>query len=310
VRRRHLDAPQEAAIIALVRDANPVSRTARSERPREVEEFLLSVMERTDMVHDISTRETERVEHSQVPRWVTTRWAQFGIGLAVATLLAVPAFLLLGRNGGDLVVDPALEGIPALQAMTLNEVVRGVNEESFVIFRDQFADDGGAGFEGGLVRPYHVGTESGQLIPVSDPSGFEADFLWGADLDRRIELKDCSVDAPRIVSCEAYLAWGALRHGYDVTLGVAFSQSGKVVSLMTEPTEIDPTDGSQPMGFTAYQHFLDWLQGVHPDAYMRLVDPGTTGSINGIELTLADPPRNPDLVAEMTSLIDEYLATS
>lgn len=276
--------------------------------PDQVESLFLRVMERTEMVQDISTKRSETEEAAPTRLRRLPPWLGFAAGFAVAALVAAPVFVL----GFSSVVpsDPALEGLSAPQAETMARVVGAVNEEDFDAFRSEFAADGAAGFHTGIHRPYHQGVEGGQPIPVTDAEGFEADFLWGAALDRRIELRSCESQSDRIFSCEIAFSLEALRLGGIENLTLAMSESGEIALLSTE-LAFPPQQGPQPLDIEGFSEFRTWLEETRPDEYRRLVEPGTPGSIAGVDLSgsLTFAPRNPELVSEMTALIDEYLAT-
>ena len=271
--------------------------------PDQVEAFLPQVMERTEMVQDISTRR-DRDEAHRGARQMSP-WMGFAAGFALAALIAIPVLIFTGGPTDPVADDPALQGLSALQAALVSDVVAAINGEDFDDFRSLFAADGEVGFETGLHRPYHDGVEAGQPIPVTDAAGFEADFAWGAVLDRRVSIRDCESQGERIFGCEIELALEALRLGGLETMRIALDESSGISLLSTEPT---PGDGPQPLSISDLSGFNTWLEETHPDEYRRLVRPGTPGSINGVEIRLSYAPMNPDLVPEMTALIDEYLA--
>jgi len=287
------------SVIAELRSANPIRRVGR-QTPDQVDAFLLQVMERTDMVQDITKR--AKLPKGGPSRRQMPRWIGFAAGFAFAALIAVPVLIL---NRGP--VDPALTGLPAAQASLVTEVVEAINNEDFDTFHSLFADEGRVGFETGLHRPYHQGVDGGQPIPVSDEAGFEADFAWGAVLDRRVSLRTCESQSDRIISCEISFSLEAFRAGWIETLSVALTDDGDIALLSTEPLDPDPVDPDQPLTFIGYYEFQDWLNDTHPEEYRRLVEPGSPGTIAGVEITLGLAPENPDLVDEMTALIDEYL---
>lgn len=296
--------PREAElVIAKLRAANPVRRGSGRQTPNQVDAFLLQVMERTDMVQDITRRAgtSQRGPKSsrQMPKWLG-----FAAGFAFAALIAIPV-LLLNRAPAD----PALADLPAAQARLVSDVVEGVNSEDFDAFRSLFSAGGRVGFETGLHRPYHEGVEGGQPIPVSDEAGFEADFAWGAVLDRRVSLRTCETESDRIFRCEISFSLEALRAEWVETMAIALAEDGGISLLSTEPRDVDPIDRDQPLSFIGYFEFQDWLSENHPDEYQRLVDPGTPGEINGVEIEIGLAPQNPDLVGAMTALIDEYLSS-
>jgi hypothetical protein len=297
---RRIDPREAELVIAGLRAANPVRREAGRRPPDQVDAFLLQVMERTDMVQDI----TKRVASSKPLRQPMPRWVVFAAGFAFAALIAIPVLLL---NRGP--ADPALADLPPAHAQLVAKVVETVNDEDFDAFRSLFAADGSVGFETGMFRPYHQGVEAGQPIPVTDEAGFEADFAWGAVLDRRVSLRACEPQNERILRCEISFSLEAFRAGWVETMGIALAESGGISLLSTEPLDVDPVDRDQPLSFIGYYEFQDWLETTHPDEYQRLVDPGTPGSIKGVEIELGMAPQNPDLVDEFTALIDEYLAS-
>lgn len=306
---RQIDPHQERLVLSRLRAANPVPRGLGRETPDQIESFLLHVMERTEMVQNISQR--ERDPKNTVPQWrrQPPRWLGFAAGFALAALIAIPV-LLNDATPDRVLSDPALDGLPASQAELVSQIVVAVNGENFEDFRSHFAADGAVAFETGLHRPYHEGVEGGQPIPMTDPDGFEADFLWGASLDRRVELRDCQSQDARVFSCEIGFALEALRLGGVETLSLALDESGEIALLSTEPAADAATgDGEQPLARADLSEFEDWLERNHPDEYRRLVRPGTPGSINGVEIQLSFAPMNPELVPEMTALIDEYLAS-
>jgi hypothetical protein len=272
--------------------------------PDQVEAFLLQVMERTDMVQDISTRlDTDEAPHRGARHMPS--WLGFAAGFALAALIATPVLLSTGDSAETVADDPALQGLSTQQAALASEMVAAINGEDFDDFRSLFAADGEVGFETGLHRPYHEGVEGGQPIPVTDTAGFEADFAWGAVLDRRIAIRDCESQGERIFGCEIGFALEALRLGGLETMSIALDESGRISLLSTEPM---PGEGPQPLNISDLSGFYTWLEETHADEYRRLVRPGTPGSINGVEIQLSYAPMNPDLVPEMTALIDEYLA--
>lgn len=296
---RRIDPSESEMVIAGLRAANPVRRGAERQTPDQVDAFLLQVMERTDMVQDI----TKRVGSSkgepgrrQVPKWVG-----FAAGFVFAALIAIPVLLLVDQGRGD----PALEALSAAQAGVVEAFVEAVNMEDFEAFRSLFAADGSVAFETGLLRPYHEGVAGGQPIPVTDEAGFEADFVWGAALDRRMTLRACESESDRIFRCEVISNLGAYRTEWVETLGIGLAEEGGISQLFTEPLDVDPVDRDQPLSLIEYLDAFDrWLAETHPDEYERLVRPGTPGEINGVET-----PLDPDLVDELSALIDEYVAS-
>lgn len=293
---RRIDPREAELVIAGLRAANPVRRTAERRTPEQVDAFLLQVMERTEMVQDI----TKRVGASkggprrqrQMPRWVG-----FAAGIAFAALIAIPA-LLVNQGPGD----PALEGLSAAQARVIEDVVEAVNTEDFDAFRALFAADGSVAFETGLSRPYPFG---GEPIPVTDEAGFEADFTWGTTLGRRVTARSCESESDRAFRCEVTSSLGAYRTEWVETLGIGLAEEGGIFLLFTEPLDVDPVDREQPLSLIEYLDDFDrWLEENHPNEFERLVRPGTRGDINGIET-----PLDPDLVDDLTALIDEYVAT-
>jgi hypothetical protein len=248
------------------------------------------------MVQDITKRvgSLER-ESRQIPRWVG-----FAAGLALVALIALPVLLVNQRPS-----DPALEGLPAAQARVVENVVEAVNSEDFAAFRDQFGDEGAVAFENGLFRPYHEGVAGGQPIPVTDEAGFEADFAWGAVIDRRMVLRSCESESELSLRCEITSSELAHRMEWVETLGIGLAEDGGISLLFTEPLDVDPVDRDQPLSLIEYLDDFDrWLQETHPDEFERLVRPGTPGEVNGVET-----PLDSDLVDDLTALIDEYVAT-
>jgi hypothetical protein len=290
-----------------LRSANPVPSGGRRRTPDQVESLLFEVMERTDMVQDISKRTDDREKAPRTGRRQLRPWLGFAAGFALAALIAIPVLLLGGESTDPLVGDPALEQLPAVQADLVSQVVNAINGEDFDAFRSWFAADGAVGFETGLLRPYHQGVEGGQRIPMTDPEGFEADFLWGAALDRRIALRSCMSESARILSCDIEFTLEALRLGGVETMAMALNEAGEIALLATEPT-FDAATGEQPLTVQDLSGFETWLEEAHPEDFRRLVRPGTPGSINGVELQSSFAPMNPELVPAMTALIDEYLA--
>jgi hypothetical protein len=232
-------------------------------------------------------------------------WMGFAAGFALAALIAIPVLIFTGGSTDPVADDPALQGLSATQATLVSDVVAAINGEDFDAFRSLFAADGKVGFETGLSRPYHQGVEGGQAIPVTDAAGFEADFAWGAVLDRRISVRDCESQGGRIFDCHIEFALEALRLGGLETMTIALDESGGISLLFTEPM---PGDSSQPLAIADLYEFHTWLEETHPDEYRRRGRPGPPGSINGVEIPLSFAPMNPELVPEMTALIDEYLA--
>lgn len=300
---RRIDPREAELVITALRAANPIRQGTVRRAPDHVDSFLLQVMERTDMVQDITKRVGSSGSASRRPRQVP-KWVGFAAGFAFAVLIAIPV-LLMNRGPSDV----ALADLPAAQAKLVAEVVEAINDEDFGAFRSLFAADGGVGFETGLLRPYHQGVEGGQAIPLTDEAGFEADFAWGAALDRRVSLRACETQSERIIRCEISFSFEALRTGWVETLGIALAEEGGISRLSTEPFDVDPVDREQPLSFIGFYEFQDWLEETHPDEYQRLVDPGTPGSVNGVEIEFGMAPQNPELVSEFTALIDEYLAS-
>lgn len=296
---RRIDPREAELVIAGLRAANPVRRAAVRQTPDQVDAFLLQVMERTDMVQDITKRvgsPTGGPGRRPMPRWVG-----FAAGFAFAALIAIPLLLVVNRGP----VDPALEGLSAAQATVVENLVEAVNDEDFEAFRALFADDGSVAFETGLVRPYHEGVSGGQPIPVTDEAGFAADFAWGAVLDRRMTLRVCQSESERSLSCEVATVLGAYRTEWVETLGIGLAEEGGISLVFTEPRDVDPVDRDQPLSLIEYFDDFDrWLEENHPDEYERLVRPGTPGEVNGVET-----PLDPDLVDELSALIDEYVAS-
>lgn len=300
---RRIDPREAELVVGELRAANPVRRGPGRQTPDQVDAFLLHVMERTDMVQDI-TRRAGASHGGPKPGRQMPKWLGFAAGFAFAALIAIPVLLL---NRGP--ADPALADLPTAQAKLVSDVVEGINSEDFDAFRSLFSADGRVGFETGLHRPYHEGVEGGQPIPVTDEAGFEADFAWGAVLDRRVSLRTCETESDRIFRCEIGFSLDAFRAGWVETLAIALAEDGRISLLSTEPRDMDPIDRDQPLSFIGYFEFQDWLAENHPDEYERLVDPGTPGEINGVEIELGLAPQNPGLVGEMTALIDEYVAS-
>jgi hypothetical protein len=294
--------PRESdAVIERLRAADPV-RAIERPTPEQVSAFLLDVMERTDMVQDITKPGTE--QRAQSPR-KTPGWLVLAASFALVMAVAVP--VLIWGNDGSAVAD-----LPSDQAAVVTGVVEAVNQENLEAFASHFGPEGGAGFEVGIHRPYHQGVEGGQKIPVTDADGFEADFLWGAALDRRLDLETCQSQSERIVSCRGSVSYEALRTGWLVSVSVAFDESDAIALFATEPLNPDPGPDEAPQELTFigfHEEFLSWLEQNRRDDYERLVDPGTPGTIGGVEILLTLPPQNPELVADMTALIDEYLRT-
>lgn len=307
---RRIDPRQEDILMSQLRSANPVPAGGRRRTSDQVESLLFEVMERTDMVQDISKRTEDGEKSPQTGRRQLRPWLGFAAGFALAALIAIPVLLLGGESTDPVAGDPALEGLPAMQADLVSQVVNAINQEDFDAFRSGFAADGAIGFETGLLRPYHQGVEGGQRIPMTDPEGFEADFLWGAALDRRIALRSCTSASARILSCDVEFALEALRLGGVETMAMALNEAGEIALLATEPT-FDAATGErkQPLTVQDLSGFETWLEEAHPEDFRRLVRPGTPGSINGVELQSSFAPMNPELVPAMTALIDEYLAS-
>lgn len=301
---RRIDPARADFVVSRLRASNPQKGDRRRMSPDQVESFLLQVMERTEMVQNISTqRDMDEAPPRRRPNM--SPWLGFAVGFALAALIAIPVLIFTGGSTDPVADDPALQGLPAHQAELASDVVAAVNGEDFADFRSLFAADGKVGFETGLHRPYHQGVEGGQPIPVTDAAGFEADFAWGAVLDRRISIRDCESQGERIFGCDIEFALEALRLGGLETMAIALDESGGISLLSTEPM---PGEGPQPLTISDVSGFNTWLEETHPDEYRRLVRPGTPGSINGVEIQLSYAPMNPDLVPEMTALIDEYLA--
>ena len=302
---RRIDPARADLVVSRLRASNPQRNGARQRMsPDQVEAFLLQVMERTEMVQDISTRRDTDEAPDRGARHMPP-WLGFAAGFALAALIAIPVLLSTGGSTDPVAEDPALRGLSTHQAALASDVVAAINGEDFDEFRSLFAAGGEVGFETGLHRPYHEGVEGGQPIPVTDTAGFEADFAWGAVLDRRIAIRDCESQGERIFGCEIDFALEALRLGGLETMRIALDESGEISLLSTEPM---PGDGPQPLTISDLSEFNTWLEETHPDDYRRLVQPGTPGSINGVEILLSYPPMNPELVPETTALIDEYLA--
>jgi hypothetical protein len=296
---RRIDPHEAELVIAKLRSANPVRQRAGRQTPDEVDAFLLQVMERTNMVQDI----TKRVGSSrggpgsgrQMPKWLG-----FATGFAFAALVAIPVLLL---NRGP--ADPALAELPTAQAKLVSDVAEAANTEDLDAFRSLFGDDGAVAFETGyLSQPFHEGVAGGEAIPVTDEAGFEADFAWGAIIDRRMTLRSCESESDRSVRCEITSTMGTFRTEWVETLGIGLGEDGGISLLFTEPLEVDPIDRDQPLSLIEFIDSFDrWLQENQPDEFERLVRPGTPGEINGVEV-----PLDPDLVDELTALIDEYVA--
>ncbi|MGH8915048.1 MAG: hypothetical protein ACRDZM_11110 [Acidimicrobiia bacterium] len=305
---KRIDPDRADSVLSALQAANPIPKGARDMGPDHVESLLLQVMERTEMVQDISTKRSETEEQAPARRRRLAPWLGFAAGFALAALVAVPVFVF--GFSGVVPRDPALEGLPASQAETMADIVQAINDEDFDAFRSPFGADGAAGFHTGIHRPYHQGVEGGQPIPVTDAEGFEADFRWGAALDRRVDPRSCRTQSERIVSCEVAFSLVALRMGGIETLTMVFDESGQIALLSSELAVTEEL-GPQPLDIVGLNQFKTWLEETRPDEYRRLVEPGTPGSISGVDLsrTLTFPPRNPDLVPELTALIDEYLAT-
>jgi hypothetical protein len=291
--------PQESdAIIERLRAANPIRATDR-QTPEQVTSFLLDVMERTDMVQDITKegREQRPGTSRRIPGWLV-----FAASFVLVVGVALP--LLLWSNDGSAVAD-----LPSDHAALLRGTVEAINEEDLDVFASHFGPGGAVAFETGILRPYHEGFE--RAIPVTDADGFEADFLWGAALDRRVELRDCQAQSERIIRCEIGFSYEALRTGWVESLSMAIDESGRIELFATEPLRPDPgsDEAPQELTFSEFHEFQNWLEQTRPDEYRRLIDPGTPGTIGGVEIQFSVPPRNPELVAEMSALIDEYLET-
>lgn len=303
---RHVSPQESEAVIDRLRAANPI-RGTESQTAEQVTAFLLDVMERTDMVQDITKQRREQRPRSSrsIPGWLV-----FAASFVLVVAIAGP-MLIWGSNESSS-LDTAVAELPAEQAAVLVRAVEAHNAEEFDEFASHFGPEGGVGFEFGLLRPYHEGVEGGQKIPVTDADGFEADFLWGAALDRRLDLETCQPQGDRIVRCEGSVSYEALRAGWLVSLSMALDESGEIALFATEPMDPDPGPDVAPQELTFIElreEFEDWLQQNHPDEYERLVEPGTPGTIGGVEIQFSLPPRNPELVADLTALIDEYLAT-
>lgn len=251
------------------------------------------------MVQDITRRAGTSQDGPKTGRQMP-RWLGFAAGFAFAALIAIPVLLL---NQGP--ADPALESLPVAQAQVIEDVVEAVNSEDFDAFRALFAAEGSVAFETGLLRPYHEGVAGGQPIPVTDQAGFEADFAWGAVLDRRVTLRSCESESDRIFRCDVTSRLGAYRTEWVETLGIGLAEEGGISLLFTEPLDVDPVDRDQPLSLIEYlDDFERWLEENHPDEFERLVRPGTPGEIGGVET-----PLDPDLVDDLTALIDEYVAS-
>lgn len=305
---KRIDPRRAEMVISRLRDANPMPER-RAQTPEQIESFLLEVMERTDMVQHISKQDRQTGGSTTTRRRQAPPWLGLAVGVALAALVAIPVVLLDRGPDDPAISDPAVEGLLAAQATLISNVVEAIDTERFEDFQSSFAPDGNVAFETGINRPYHQGVEGGQPIRMTDAEGFEADFLWGAALDRRIALMNCESQTARIFNCEISFALEALRMEWHETMAVALNESGEIALLETESLDIDPADRQQPMGFAGYFEFEAWLEETHPDEYRRLVEPGTPGSINGVEIQLSFAPENPDLVPEVTALIDEYLAS-
>jgi hypothetical protein len=293
-------APREAElVIAGLRAANPIRREATRRPPDQVDAFLLHVMERTEMVQD-KTR-TVGSPRDGSPRRPIPRWIGFAAGLGLVVLVALP--LLLVNSGPN---DPALEGLSASQARVVEKLVDAVNSEDFEGFRVLFADEGSVAFETGfLSQPHFEGVAAGQSIAVSDEAAFEADFFWGAIIDRRLTPMTCTAENDRIVLCEITSTMGTFRTEWVERLSMGLTEDGRISLLSTEPLDVDPVDREQPLNLIEFLEGFDrWLQGNHPDEFERLVRPGTRGEINGVET-----PLDPDLIDDLTALIDEYVAS-
>lgn len=292
--------PREAElVIAELRATNPVRRGPGRQTPDQVDAFLLHVMERTDMVQDITKRvgATRGGPGSgrQMPKWLG-----FAAGFAFAALIAIP--VLLNRAPAD----PVLAELATTQAKLVSDVVDAINSEDFDAFRTLFVGHGAVAFETGyLSQPFHEGVAGGQPIPVTDEAGFEADFAWGAIIDRRMTLRSCDSESDRSVRCEITSTMGTFRTEWVETLGIGLAEDGGISLLFTEPLDVDPIDRDQPLSLIEFIDSFDrWLQDAHPGEFERFVRPGTPGEINGIET-----PLDLDLIDELTALIDEYLAS-
>lgn len=303
---RRVSPRESEAIIDRVRAANPI-RGTESQTSEQVTAFLLDVMERTDMVQDITKQRREQRPRSSrsIPGWLV-----FAASFVLVVAIAGP-MLIWGSNETSS-LDTAVAELPAEQAAVLVGAVEAHNAENLDDFASHFGAEGGAAFESGIHRPYHQGVEGGQEIPVTDVEGFEANFLWGGALDRRLDLETCQAQSDRIVRCEGSVSYEALRTGMLVSVSMALDESGEIALFATEPLNPDPGPDESPQELTFigfHEEFLPWLEQNRPDEYERLVEPGTPGTIGGVEIQFSLPPRNPDLVADMTALIDEYLAT-
>lgn len=295
---KQVDPRESNAVIERLRGANPV-RGVERETPEQVSAFLLDVMERTDMVQDITKQSTEQRAGS---RRKAPGWLAFAASFALVVAVAIP--VLISGNEGSAVAE-----LPSDQAEVVTGVVEAINQENLEAFRSYFGPDGAVAFQTGILRPYHEGTD--RTIPVTDRPGFDADFLWGAAIGRRVDLVDCQAQSDQIVRCEIGFSLEDLRTGWVESLSVVFDESGQVETLATAVLRPDPgpEEAPQELTFSGFQEFQDWLEETHPDEYERLVQPGTPGSIGGVEIQFSVPPRNPDLVTDMTALIDEYLET-
>jgi hypothetical protein len=291
--------PQESkTVIERLRAANPIGGVG-GETPEQVTSFLLEVMERTDMVQNITSekRESRSASSGNVPGWIV---AVAGFALVVAA--AVP--MLLSGN-----IDPAVADLSPEHAALVTDTVAAINDEDLDAFASHFGPEGGVSFLVGIHRPYHEGTD--RTIPTADTAGFEADFAWGAAIDRRVELRACEAQSDRIIRCEIGFSMKALRTGWVESLSVVLDESGQIALLSTEMLRPDPgpDDAPQELDFYGFQEFEDWLEETRPDEYERLIQPGTPGTVAGVEIQFSVPPRNPELVADMAELIDEYIRT-
>lgn len=222
------------------------------------------------------------------------RWLGYAAGFAFAAFIAIPVLVL---NRGP--ADPALESLSAAQAQVIEDVVESVNSADFDAFRSLFGDDGAVGFETGyLSQPFHEGVADGQPILVIDDAVFEADFAWGAIIDRRMTLRSCESESDRSVRCEITSTMGTFRTEWVETLGIGLDEDGGISLLFTGPLDVDPIDRDQPLSLIEFiESFDSWLQETHPGEFERLVRPGTPGEINGV-----GTPLDLDLIDELTAL--------
>lgn len=304
------DPEREELVVSMLRKANPVPRGEIRHSPEQVTAFLLEVTERTDMVQHITAPVEQTPERGGDPAgWKRRHWVGFAAGFALALLIALPVLLLGLNDGQPEIADPALNGLTSHQAQIVAKAVDAINEERFDDFRALFAADGSVGFEQGLLMPYHVGVESGQPISVTDTAGFEADFIWSATLDRRADLIDCVSQTERIFDCDVVVTWEPLRIETVQNWGFALDESGRLRLLVTEPNHSEPAGRSQPLDVTDLHDVEVWMEENRPEEYRRLIRPQTPFEINDVEIVSPFSPDNPDLIDEMTVLIDEYLAS-